>query len=59
MRAVSWNTCNKDNSITTATIKVHYYIGHDTYFEQMLASTETSTPTAKRQDITYVGAAPH
>ena len=31
--------------------------GHYTYFKQMLTSTKTSLQRAKRQDITYVGAA--
>ena len=36
----------------------HCCIGRDTYFKQMLPSTETSLRTAERQDITYVRAAP-
>ena len=40
------------------TITQLYHIGHDTYFKQMLTSTETSVRGAKRLDITYVRAAP-
>ena len=33
-------------------------MGHNTYFKQMLAGTETSLQGTKRQDITYVRVAP-
>ena len=58
LRAVSWNTCNNDSSITTSSINMHYPIGHDTYFKQMLATTKTSLHRGKRLDVTYVRAAP-
>ena len=59
MREGSWNTWEKqDNSLTTQTITRFYHIGQDTYFKQMLASPKTSLQRAKRQDVTYVGAAP-
>ena len=41
---------NQSSSLTT--------FGYDTHFKQMLTSTKTSLRRAKRQDITYVRAAP-
>ena len=35
-----------------------YHVGHDTYYKQMLVSTKTSPQRAKRQEVTYVRAAP-
>ena len=59
MGAVSWNTCIKqDDSPANQTIRRLHHIRHDTYFKQMLASTKTSLQRAKRQDVTYVRAAP-
>ena len=45
------------NVLQITTVKL-WHIGHDTYFKQMLPSTEASLRTAERQDITYVRAAP-
>ena len=59
MSAVSWNTLGKqDEKFLTQTIPRPYHIGHNTYNKQMLASTKTSLQGAKRQDVTYVRAAP-
>ena len=59
IRAVSWKTWKKQRQyFATVTITQLYHIGHDTYFKQMLTSTETSLRGAKRQDVTYVRAAP-
>ena len=59
MRAVSWNTWKKqDDLFTTQTITRLYHIGHDTYFKQMLASTNTRLQRAKLRYVTYVRAAP-
>ena len=59
MRAVSWNTLEKQNiSLTTQTITRLYHTGHDTYFKQMLARTKTNLQRVKRQDVTYIRAAP-
>ena len=58
LSAFCWNTCHKDNSITTLAIKMHYRIGQDTYFKQMMASTETNLQRTKRQDVTYVRVGP-
>ena len=58
-RTVSWKTykntktyfwLKQSSSLTT--------FGHDTYFKQMMTSMKTSLRRAKRQDITYVRAAP-
>ena len=57
MGAVSYNNCNKDNSVMTSTIKFLYLICHDTYFEQMLASRETNLLRAKRKYFSYIRAA--
>ena len=58
MRAVSWSTWEKqDVSFLIQTITRLYQIRHDTFFKQLLASTETSLPRAKLQDIAYVRAA--
>ena len=48
----------KQIKVFQLTIMKLYHIGHDTYFKQMLTSTEASLRTAERQDITYVRAAP-
>ena len=48
----------KTRSVFSDVTTQFYLIGHDTYFKQMLTSTETSLRTAKQQDITYVRAAP-
>ena len=53
MRAVNWKTWQNKINIFQITIVKLYHIGHDTYFKQMLTSTETSLRTAERQDITY------
>ena len=59
IRAVSWNTWEKqDDLLTTQTIARFYNIGDDTHFKQILASTKTSLQRAKPQDVTYVRAAP-
>ena len=58
MRVVSWNTGNKNTSVTTQIMKRLYLTGRNIYFKQMQASTKTRLQRAKRQDITYVGAVP-
>ena len=57
-RAVSWKNWKTRSVFSNITITELYHIGHDTYFKQMLTSTETSLRGTKRQDITYVRAAP-
>ena len=59
MRAVNWKTYK--NKITYFWLNQPSGLatfGYDTYFKQMLRSTKTSLPRAKRQDITDVRAAP-
>ena len=58
IRAVSWKTWKTRSVFSNITITELYHIGHDTYFKQMLTSTETSLRGTKLQDITYVRAAP-
>ena len=59
IRPSSWKTWTKTTSVfPNVTITQLFHVGHDTYFKQMLRSTETSLRGAKRQDITYVRAAP-
>ena len=48
----------KKISVFQITIVKLHHIGHDTYFIQILTSTETSLRTAERQEISYVRAAP-